>query len=144
MIIQHQQMQPLLAFLVVDGGDQHTLGVDAHHLSGGQIGDGDAGLAYQLFRLVVIVDAGEDHPVLAGAVVQEEFQKLLGLLDGLAFLDLHGPVVGLGEGFKVHKVLEQRLDFHVGKVDLLLHRRSRHRGHLGLFFGLFLGLLRLG
>ena len=39
---------------------------------GGQIGDGDQGLAYQFFRLIVSVDTGEDGAVGAGAVIQSE------------------------------------------------------------------------
>ena len=34
--IHHQQVQALAAVLLVDSGDQHTLGINAHHLAGGQ------------------------------------------------------------------------------------------------------------
>lgn len=135
-------MELFLAVLVMDGGDQHTAGVDAHHGSGGQVGDGDAGLAHQLLRLIILVDAGEDHPVRAGAVVQNELQELLGLLHGLAFLDLHGPEIGLAEGVEIHQVGEQRFDLHVGEVDLLLHDRGGGSG-LGGLCGLLVGIQRL-
>ena len=114
-----------LPFLMVHGADEHAAGVDAHHLAGRQVGDGDAGLAHQLLRLIVGVDAAEDDPVFAGAVVQHELEQLLALGDGGAFLDLDGPEVGLGEGVEVHEVLEQGLHFHLGEVDGLGLDRSR-------------------
>ena len=43
--VDHQEMEPLVTVLLVDGRDQHTLGIDAHHLSGGQIHNGDGGFA---------------------------------------------------------------------------------------------------
>ena len=69
-IIDHQQVQLLLAILGVDGGDQHTAGLPAHHLSGGQIDDGHQGLADELLGLVELGDAGEDLPGCTGAVIQ--------------------------------------------------------------------------
>ena len=59
-VIHHQQMQLLLAFLGVDGRKEHTARFDAHHGSGRQIGDGNESLADQLFRLIVSMDAAED------------------------------------------------------------------------------------
>ena len=72
MIIHHEQVQLLFAVLLAYCGQQHTTGLNAHHGSGGQIGDGDQGLAYQFFRLIVSVDTGEDGAVGAGAVIQSE------------------------------------------------------------------------
>ena len=108
------------AFLVVDGGNEHPAGVDAHHGPRRQIRDGDAGLADELFRLVVLVDTGKDDSVGAGAVIQHEFQEFLGLFDCLARLDLDGAEVGLGERLEVHIVLEQRLDLDVRKINRLV------------------------
>ena len=48
-----------LAFLV-NGGDQHAAALDAHHGSGGQIHDGDAGLADQLFWLIIGVNSAQN------------------------------------------------------------------------------------
>ena len=133
-------MQLFLAVFLVPGGDEHTAGLDAHHGPGREVRDGDAGLAHQLLRLIILVDAGEDHP--AGAVVQNELQELLGLLHGFAFLDLHGPEIGLAEGVEIHQVGEQRFDLHVGEVDLLLHDRGGGSG-LGGLCGLLVGIQRL-
>ena len=74
MIIHHKQMQFFVftVFLVVHCGQQHTTGLNAHHGSGGQVGDGDQCLSNQFFRLIVSVDTGEDGAVGAGAVIQSE------------------------------------------------------------------------
>ena len=113
---------------MVDGADDHAAGVDAHHRAGRQVGDGDERLADQRFRLVVLVDAAEDDAVRARAVVEDELEQLFGLGHRRAFLHLHGAEVGLGERLKIHIVLEQRLDLHLGQVDRL---------HLGLDGGRF-------
>ena len=52
-VIYHQQVQLFLTVLVVDGGNQHAAGINAHHRARRQVGDGDAGLADQLFRRIV-------------------------------------------------------------------------------------------
>ena len=135
-VIHHQQMQLLHALLVVDRRDEHAAGVDAHHGTGRQVGDGDASLTHQLLGLIILMDSAQNHPVSAGSVVQSELQQLLGLLHGLTGQHLHGAEIGLGEGLKVHEIGEQRLDLHLREVDLLLHllsgSRSGHRGALGL------------
>ena len=118
--IDHQQVQLFFAVFMVDGGNQHAAGVNAHHRSGRQVGDGDAGLADQLLRLVILVDAAQNDSIRARAVVQNELQELLGLLHGFAFLDLYGAEVGLREGFKIDRILKQRFDLHVGKIDRFL------------------------
>ena len=82
------------------------------------------------------MNAAQNHTVGAGSVVQSELQQLLGLLHSLTGQHLHGTEIGLGKGFKVHEIGEQRLDLHLGEVDLLLHllsgSRSGHSGALGL------------
>ena len=123
-------MQLFFAVFVMHGGDQHTAGIDAHHGTGRQGGDGHTGFAHQLLRLIVVVNAAQNDAVGTGAVIQHELQQLLALLDGLTLLDLHGTKIALGEGVKVHKVGEQRLDLHFGEVDLLRHN-GRDRSSLG-------------
>ena len=61
----------------VDSRNQHTTGLTAHHLSGGQVGDGNQGLADQFFGLVELGDTGEDLAIGAGAIVQGELQQLI-------------------------------------------------------------------
>ena len=125
-------MQLFFAVFVMHGGDQHAAGVDAHHRAGRQVRDGDAGLADKLLRLIVGVDAGENGAVRAAAVVERELQQLLALLHRLARLDLNGAEIGLAERLKINEVGEQRLDLHLGEVDLLRLRRSGGRGFGGL------------
>ena len=60
MRIDHQQMQLFLAVFVMDGRDEHTAGVDAHHGAGREIGDGDADLAHQFLRLIILMNAAQD------------------------------------------------------------------------------------
>ncbi|CAN4001192.1 hypothetical protein ICNMLN_ICNMLN_06540, partial [Dysosmobacter welbionis] len=101
-IIHHDEVQALLTVLGVDGGDQHAVALQAHHLPGRQVHNGDQGLAHQILRLIPLVDAGEDLPVHTGAVIQSESQQLLTLLHGIAGLHLHRPEIGLAEGVKIH------------------------------------------
>ena len=139
-------MELFLAIFVMDGGDQHTAGVDAHHRARREVRDGDAGLAHQLLRLIKLMNAAQDDAVRTGTVVERELQELLRLLHGFAGLDLHSTEITLGEGVKIHEILEQRLDLHIGKIDLLLHcgRCGRGLGRLVLGrFGLLVGIQRL-
>ena len=94
-----------------------------------------------MFGLGLYVYAGEDLPGLALAAVQGEAEQLLGLLHRFAGQDLHGTEIALGEGVKIHHVLEDGFDLHVGEVDLLLHgSRGRHGNGL---FSLLVGIQRL-
>ena len=45
MRIYHQQMKLFILAALVDSGEKHTAGIDAHHFSWRQIRDGDAGLS---------------------------------------------------------------------------------------------------
>lgn len=114
--VQHQQVQALRALLVVQGAYQHAAGVYAHHFPRGEIGDRHAGLSHQLFRLIVLVYAAQNDPVLARAVVQDELQELLRLRHSLAGLHLHNTEIRTAESLKVHKVPEKRLYFDLGEV----------------------------
>ena len=69
----------------------------------------------ELFLLPFLVDGAEDGPWGTAAVVQSELQQLLGLLHSLAVQHLHGAEIRFGESLKIHLILEQRLDHHVGK-----------------------------
>ena len=110
-------MQLFFAVFVMHGGDEHTAGVDAHHGAGREIGDGDAGLAHQFLRLIILMNAAQDDAILAGTVVERELEQLLRLLHGFAGLDLHSTEIGLAERVKVHKIGKQRLDLHIGKIN---------------------------
>ena len=124
MVIYHKQMELFFAVFMMHGGDEHTAGIDTHHRARREVRDSDAGLAYQLLRLIILVNSGEDDTVGAGAVVEDELQELLALLHRLAGLDLHGAEVGLAECVEVDIVGKERLDLHLGEVDLLLRGGS--------------------
>ena len=119
MRVNHEQVQPFLTVLLVEGGQEHTAGFHAHHGPGREIGDGHAGLADELLRLVEGVDAREDDARLAGAVVQGELQQLLGLGHGLAVEHLDRAEIALAEGLEIDEILEQGFDLHIGEVDFL-------------------------
>ena len=55
--VHHEKIQALMAVLLVYGGNQHSAGINAHHLSRRQVHDGDAGFADQLLRLVILVNS---------------------------------------------------------------------------------------
>ena len=93
--VDHEEMELFCAFLVVHGGDQHAAGINAHHGAGRQVGDGDAGLADELFRLIIFMNSAQNDPICASSVVERELQELLGLLDGLAVEHLDGTEIGL-------------------------------------------------
>ena len=97
--------------------EQHTVGLNAHHGPGRQVGDGDSRLAHQLLRLVPGVDAAENGARCAGTVIQRKLQQLLALGDRLASQDLHSPEIGLAEGVKVHLIGKQGLDLHLGEIN---------------------------
>ena len=56
-IIQHQQIQSFVSVVLVHRTDQHSLGVDTHHLPGRQICNRHTGLSDQLFRLLILVNS---------------------------------------------------------------------------------------
>ena len=143
-VIHHQQVQLFLTVLVVDGGNQHAAGINAHHRARRQIGDGDAGLADQLFRRIVVVNTAQNHAIRAGSVVEHEFQELLALLHSFAGLDLHHAEIALGEGVKIHVIREQRLDLHLAEINRGLFDFLRRVLFLGLGLGLILGRRRGG
>lgn len=55
-VIYHQDIQSFSSFFQMSCRDNHTTGIDSHHLSWRKIHDCDQCLSYQLFWLVVIVD----------------------------------------------------------------------------------------
>ena len=119
MRVNHEQVQSFFAVLLVDSGEEHAAGFEAHHRSGREVRDRNERLADELFRLVEGVDAREDDARLAGAVVQGELQQLRGLGHGLAVEHLDRAEIGLTEGLEVYEVLEQRLDLDTGEVNRL-------------------------
>ncbi len=71
-VVDHDEVQRLLALFLVHGGDEHAVGLKAHHLARRQVDYGHEGLADEVLRLVPLVDAGEYLAVDARAVVEDE------------------------------------------------------------------------
>lgn len=141
--VEHQKVQSLVTILLVDGGDEHTFGVNAHHLARGEIDYRNAGLADKLLRLVILMDTAQNHAILTLTVVHHKLQKLLGLGHCLAGEYLNGAEVGLGKGLKVNHFLENRLDLDLGEVYLFLDGGSCGSGRGGLIVCLLIGVERL-
>ena len=74
MWVNLKQMQLLCTFFMVNGRDQHTAGINAHHGSWRQVDDGDAGLADELFRLIVFMNTGQDRSWCTRSVIERELQ----------------------------------------------------------------------
>lgn len=77
MVVYHEEMELFLAFFVVNGRNEHAAGVDTHHGSRRQIGNGDAGLADELFRFVEGMNAAQDDAVCACSVIEGKLKELL-------------------------------------------------------------------
>ena len=118
MRIHHQQLQFFLTVFLVQSGKQHAAGFQSHHRAGRKIDNGDQCFPDQGFRLIVPMDTAQDRPFVFRSVVQCELQQLFALRNSHAVLDLDSPEIGLGESLKIDEILEERLDLHVGKVDL--------------------------
>ena len=119
MRVNHEQVQSFLAVLLVNSGEQHTAGFETHHCSGREVGDRNKRLAYELFRLIIGVNARQDRAFRACAVVQRELQELLALRYGFAGKHLDCAEIGLTEGLEVYEVLEQRFNLDAGEVNRL-------------------------
>ena len=117
-----------MAINLVDCRNQHSLGINAHHLSRRQVHDCNHGLANQLLRLVILVNTAQNDAIFAFSVIQCELQELLALLHGFARQNLHRTEIRLCKRFKVHHFRENRLDLHVGEVDLRLLAGDGGRG----------------
>ena len=112
-VVHHQKMELFLAISLVDRRQEHATGVDPHHGSRREIGDGDQGLSDQFFRLIISMNSGKNDAVSAGSVVQDELQKLLGLRNSRALRYLYSTEIRLAEGIEIDLLLKERLNLHV-------------------------------
>ena len=76
--IDHEQVKLFRALLVVDGGKQHTAGIDAHHCAGRKVRYGNKCLADKLLRLVIGVYPAQNCAFRAGSVIQRKLQQFFG------------------------------------------------------------------
>ena len=76
--IDHEQVKLFRALLVVDGGKQHTAGIDAHHCAGRKVRYGNRCLAEKLIWLVIGVYPAQNCAFRAGSVIQRKLQQFFG------------------------------------------------------------------
>ena len=126
MVIHHQQVQLFLitVLLLVNCRKQHTAGLYAHHCSWGKVCNGNQGLSYQLFRLIVCMNSGKDRSVATASVIQGKLQELLGLCYRNAVLYLYCTEVGLTKGLEIHSLFKQWLDFYITEINLIVWRKE--------------------
>ena len=106
MTVYHEEVKLLFPFFFMNGREEHTAGVDAHHLPWRKVYDGNQRLSYQFFRFIVGMNAGENDAVFSCAVVQSELQELLALGHCFAGLDFDSAEIRLAEGIEIYLVLE--------------------------------------
>ena len=87
LIVQHDEVQLFLALFRADGGKQHTVALQTHHLPGRQIHDGGQSFAYQFLRLIELVDTGEDLsvPVPSSSVKRSSLSDFFTASQALTF-----------------------------------------------------------
>ncbi len=59
-IVEDHEVEFLLAIHGADGGEEHAVGIQAHHLARGEVQDGGDLFSHELFGLVEGVNAGKD------------------------------------------------------------------------------------
>ena len=62
---------------MVDSREYHALTLDAHHGAWSKVGNEEHLLAYKVFRIVPLCNAGEDGAVGAAAIVDGEVEQFL-------------------------------------------------------------------
>src|SRR3712207_8745587 len=72
----------------VDGRENHSLTLHAHHLARGEVGHEQYVLAHELLGFIEGGNATENGAVGAAAIVDGELQELLALLHTLAVFDV--------------------------------------------------------
>ena len=113
MLINHKKMELFFAFFLMNCTKEHAAGFNAHHRSGGKIGDGDECFADKLFGLIESMNAAENCAFIFRAVIKSELQELFTLGNCNAFLNLNGSEIGFAEGFKINGFFKQRFDFNL-------------------------------
>src|SRR3712207_5133313 len=86
----------------VDGRENHSLTLHAHHLARGEVGHEQYVLAHELLGFIEGGNATENGAVGAAAIVDGELQELLALLHTLAVFDVTYTYVELLKVLKRH------------------------------------------
>ena len=92
--------------VVIDGRENHTPALLAHHLARGKVGNEKDTLAYQLFRLIPLGDTAQDGALFVAAIIKDKLQSFLTFLHLLATLD------DTNTNIKLLEILERDDVFH--------------------------------
>ena len=55
--VHHKEVELFLLAVLVDSTQEHTAGVNSHHSSRREVGNGDKSLADEVLRLIISVDS---------------------------------------------------------------------------------------
>ena len=131
--INHKQVKSFFVVFMVNGGNKHSAGFNAHHRARRKVYYRDTGLAHKVFGFIVSVNARKNGALGARAVVKSEFEQFFGLGNGFARKHFNRAEIGFRESLKINGVLKQRLYLNFGKVYFLFDNGRGLCGCRGLF-----------
>ena len=114
-----QEVQLLSTLLAMDSAEQHTAGLNAHHLARRQVDNGNQGLAQQLFRLIEGMNTAQNSAVSASTIIQGKLQQLFALGHSNTILNLYSTEVRFAEGVEINEISKERFNFHLGEINNL-------------------------
>ena len=133
MRVNHEQVKFFFVVFMVNGGNKHSAGFNAHHRARRKVYYRDTGLAHKVFGFIVSVNARKNGALGARAVVKREFEQFFGLGNGFARKHFNRAEIGFRECLKINGVLKQRLYLNFGKVYFLFDNGRGLCGSCGLF-----------
>ena len=133
MRVNHEQVKFFFVVFMVNGGNKHSAGFNAHHRARRKIYYRDTGLAHKVFGFIVSVNARKNGALGARAVVKSEFEQFFGLRNSFARKHFNRAEIGFRESLKINGVLKQRLYLNFGKVYFLFDNGRGLCGGSGLF-----------
>ena len=133
MRVNHEQVKFFFVVFMVNGGNKHSAGFNAHHRARRKVYYRNTGLAHKVFGFIVSVNARKNGALGARAVVKREFEQFFGLGNGFARKHFNRAEIGFRECLKINGVLKQRLYLNFGKVFFLFDCGRGLCGCRGLF-----------
>ena len=83
MRVNHEQVKFFFVVFMVNGGNKHSAGFNAHHRARRKVYYRDTGLAHKVFGFIVSVNARKNGALGVRAVVKREFEQFLDKLGTL-------------------------------------------------------------
>ena len=133
MRVNHEQVKFFFVVFMVNGGNKHSAGFNAHHRARRKIDYRNTGLAHKVFGFIVSVNARKNGALGARAVVKREFEQFFGLRNSFARKHFNRAEIGFRESLKINGVLKQRLYLNFGEVYFLFDNGRGLCGCRGLF-----------